>query len=283
MRLSVALLCLLAAALAGCAGPRFDRSASQADAEFARLSQLARTAHDQGALDQAEVLYRQAHRRAREHDAAGNIGESAYNLAAVLIAGDQPDKAMPLLDEAERELSRAGLSPVDVWLVKARLATDAKRSPEATRWLDQTDRQGAATVSQRVMSALLRGQLAHDAGDAVRAGEQLKIAQALSPTSPELHAGIERLAGSIASLERRHSDAAVAFDREALLRRGAGQSRAMAQALVRAGEAWADAGDPRVAAERLYRAARSLLAQGAGSAAAPLINRAMDLRARCRT
>jgi tetratricopeptide (TPR) repeat protein len=273
------LCCLLTAALAGCAGPRFDEAALHADAEFTRRSQLARAAYDKGALAQAEVLYRQAHQRARERDAAADIGEAAYNLAVVFITRDQPDQARPLLEEAERELARAGQPPVDVWLVRARLETDAKRTAEAAYWLDETDRHRALTDYQRVASALLRGQLACAAGDAVRAGEQLDLARARKVSDAMLRAGMERLTGRIASLERRHADAAMAFDRETELCRSAGQSRAMAIALIRAGEAWEAASHPREAAERLYRAARSLLAQGAAATATPLLQRATRLAA----
>ena len=61
--------------------------------------------------------------------------------------------------------------------------------------------------------------------------------------------------------------AAAAFDDEAGFQRRTGRFAAMARALLRSGRAWLDAGDPGPAADRLYRAARSLFGQGAAAAA----------------
>ena len=283
VRAALARLMLAALLLAGCSGPRSSRvSAPDGDAEYRRLSRLGRDAHEKGSLAQAEILYRKAHQRARALDAPAQIGNAAYNLGAVLIARDEAVEAWPLLDEAEVELSRAGQDPVDVWLVKARLALAEERTADAIDWLDAVDASDEADPASRAQAALLRGELACEAGDAKEASKQLEHARQFT-TQSDLFFGaqIERLHGKVALLEQRYGDAAAAFAREAGSYRSAAQPLAMAQALVRAADASAQADDKHAAAERLYRAARSLLAQGRAGMAQQIISRGVELAAEC--
>ena len=265
----------------GCASQRSARETDSGDARLARTTHLARAAWDKGSLAQAETLFRQAHRRARELDDAAGLGDAAYNLAAVLIARERLSEASPLLDESLAALERANRPTVDVLLVKAKVAIAEQRPDLALDWLDQVNQAPALLPAQRAQAALLRGEIAQRAKNVEEARRQLTEARKQSvPGNPMLAAGIEKLSGAVALMEGDAAKAALAFDREAELCRHARNPRAMAQALARAGDAFVQAGNPDAGADRLYRAARSCLAQGDVPAARSLIDRGAELAAR---
>ena len=191
------------------------------------------------------------------------------------MALGRTDDAKPLLDEAEAECRRAGQTPTDVWLVKAKLAAAEHQSAGALHWIEAVNNSTQASPAQREEAALLQGEIACDQHDVAQARAQLEAArQRMASANPLRAASIERLSGRVALLEGQAAEAGAAFDREAEFCSRAGQKRAMAHALARAGDAYAKAGVARSAVERTYRATRSLFAQGDLPAALPLLARA---------
>ena len=116
--------------------------------------------------------------------------------------------------------------------------------------------------SHRFQAALLKGTIACGQGDAARARTALVEADRHRIDNALLSAARERLAGSIFLLEGNPAEAAAAFDRAAALFQGVKHYRDMALTLRRASEAYDAAGDTQRAEDRLFRAQRSLAAQG---------------------
>lgn len=270
---------LAAAAIAlaaGCASP----SASPAtDRDVASYASAARTAFDRGALEQAAPLYLRALKRARSLDAAAEIANQSYNLAACLIALRDYADAEACLREARAESQRRGTDPTDLALLEIEAARGAGRAAEATERADRLIAKLAAPGSDPIALAaarVLKAQLACDAGDAPAARALLAEIDRQPADNPQLAASRAGLAGRIALLDKDFAAAAGAFDREAEACRRVGRFREMARALGRAGTAYQQAGDARQAGERLYRAARSLDAQGDSLGALQLVAPALQ-------
>ncbi len=85
--------------------------------------------------------------------------------------------------------------------------------------------------------------------------------------SPLTRADVEELRGEIAVANHRWLNGAKAFDAQAGLLRGIHRYRAMALAISRAAAAYESAGDNELAADRYWRAARSLNEQEDNAAA----------------
>lgn len=270
----------------GCAAP--PRPVVPAwDVEFARLNETARAAYERGSLPTACTLYEQALAHARALDAAAEIGDSAYNLAACRMALGEDEQARVLLREAEAELTRAKADLADVLLVAAKLARRQGRREDARRFAEQVlfDPGSVPTDSQRAEVALLQGGLACEDGDGARAKVALEEAtrqiSALCDVQSrtQLRAAREKVAGRIRLLEKRPAEAAECFDREAEFLQRARQASQMAHALLRSGESWRDAGQPAVAADRFFRAARSRFAQGHKEEAMKSVELSLELAA----
>jgi len=116
--------------------------------------------------------------------------------------------------------------------------------------------------SDLFQATLLKGTIACQQDDPARARTVLAEADQHHVTNAALLAARERLAGNIFLLEGNPAEAAPAFDRAAALFQKARHYRDMALTLRRAGEAYQEAGDTQRAEDRLFRAQRSLAAQG---------------------
>lgn len=267
--------------LAGCASTPPPVPFPARDGELGRLTGTARAAFTEGSLPIAVRLYQQALTRARALDTATEIGNAAYNLAACRIALGEYDGARELLDEAESELGRAKANLADVLLLEAKLAHWQGRRDATLRFAGRVLADPASTPSpaHRAEVALLNGHLACDDREVARAWEALAEAaqQNKAGADPALLAGTERLRGRIFLLESNAGAAAGAFEREAAFFQKAQQPREMARALMRAGEAWRDAGQPAPGAERYFRAARSFFAQGDHATAAKSVELSLAL------
>jgi tetratricopeptide (TPR) repeat protein len=244
------------AVAAGCATP--ERSGRSTDPELSRLASVARQEFDRGQAEQAARLYLRALTMARAADDAFEIGNNAYNLAACLMSAGRHDDAAALLREARAEAARANRDPADVDLLEARNARLAGRAEEAQAIVD---RLLASPSSGRVRreAGLLNAHLACDRGDVQAAAAELKASG-----SGDLLLAADA-AGLSARIARGTNDAARAaaeYDRQADLYRRARRYRDMAGALGSAARAYGDAGAPARAADRFYRAARSLFGQG---------------------
>jgi tetratricopeptide (TPR) repeat protein len=244
--------------LIGCAtGP----TAPPKDKELSQASDLARAAFEDGATARAIDLYGKALNRARAMDDATEIGNAAYNLALCQILLGQLDQASALLAEAQAAFQRSGGNPADVLLLEA---TVAQRQGKLEQALSLADQVLAASPDENDLfqATLLKGAIACDQHDPARARTALAEADKHHVTDAALRAARERLAGNIFLLEGNPAEAAAAFDRAAALFRTAKHYRDMALTLRRAGEAYQEAGDTRRAEDRLFRAQRSLAAQG---------------------
>jgi len=256
MRRSFIALTLLT--LVGCAT---SPTAPPKDKELSRTSDLARAAFQDGATARTVDLYGKALNRARAMDDATEIGNAAYNLALCHIILGQLDQASALLAEATAAFKRNGGNPTDVLLLEATIAQRQGRLEEALSLADQV-LSASPDENDLFQAMLLKGTIACDQDDPALARTALAEADKHHVTNAALLGARERLAGNIFLLEGNPAEAAAAFDRAAALFQKAKHYRDMALTLRRAGEAYREAGDTQHAEDRLFRAKRSLAAQG---------------------
>jgi tetratricopeptide (TPR) repeat protein len=256
MRRFVIVLALLAHV--GCATPP---TAPRKDKELSRTSDLARAAFEDGATARAIDLYRKALNRARAMDDATEIGNAAYNLALCHILLGQLDQASALLAEAKAAFQRSGSNPADVLLLEATVAQRQGKLEQALSLADQV-LSASPDENDLFQATLLKGTIACQQDDPARARTALAEADKHHIANAALLAAKERLAGNLFLLEGNPAEAAAAFDRAAALFQKAKHYRDMALTLRRAGEAYREAGDTQRAEDRLFRAQRSLAAQG---------------------
>ncbi len=244
--------------LVGCATPP---TGPRKDKELSRTSDLARAAFEDGATARAIDLYSKALNRAIAMDDATEIGNAAYNLALCQIILGQLDQASASLAEARAAFQRSGSNPADVLLLEA---TIAQRQGKLEQALSLADQVLAASPDEDDLfqATLLKGTIACQQNDPARAKAALTEADKHHVANAALLAARERLAGNVFLLEGNPAEAAAAFDQGAALFQKAKHYRDMALTLRRAGEAYREAGDTQRAADRLFRAQRSLAAQG---------------------
>lgn len=260
------ILMISAAALAGCATNTPEQKipdVEETDPLIVQLSTTARKAFEAGEIPSAVAMYRRALERARAVDNSREIGRNAYNLAATLITLEQWDEATALLKESERETLRSGGDAGHVILLAAKIAR-LRNDPRAAE--AAIDRLEMLPVSDEVrgQAYVLRAHIACDRGDASRAGGFLERARGYLRKKQDngLAGEISQVTGRIAMLNEKWADAAVAFDREAAWMQKSLRLPEMADALERAAQNYAKAGDRAAASDRFYRSARSLMAQG---------------------
>jgi tetratricopeptide (TPR) repeat protein len=233
------------------------------DPMIVQLSATARKAFDTGDIPTSVVLYRRALDRARAMDNPSEIGRNAYNLAAGLIALEEWDEVTGLLAEAERETIRAGgdAGPILLLAAEAQMMREEWSAAEVV-----IDRLEALPVNDvtRGHAYVLRARIAAERKDAGRAEGFLQRARGHLGKQKDagLAAAVSEVAAEIALLKGAWSDAAAAYDRQAAWLQRAGRAREMAEALERAGRNYLVAGEGKLAADRFYRSARSLMAQG---------------------
>ncbi len=244
--------------LAGCATPP---TAPPKDKELSRTSDLARAALEDGATAKAIDLYREALNRAHAMDDATEIGNAAYNLALCQIILGQLDQASVSLVQAKAAFERSGSNPADVLLLEATVAQRQGKLEQALLLADQVV-SASPDENDLFQATLLKGTIACQQYDPARAKAALAEADKHHVANAALLAARERLAGNIFLLEGNPAEAAAAFDRAAALFQKANHYRDMALTLRRAGEAYREAGDTQRAQDRLFRAKRSLAAQG---------------------
>jgi tetratricopeptide (TPR) repeat protein len=266
--------------LPSCAGPAPRHPAGvAADAEWARAMKAGRTAFELGNLDLAARFYGAALSRGRTMDSASAIADAAYNLAACRLAQGEHESARALLKEAKAEMSRSHDEPDDVLLVEAQVMW-LLGEPEQAISLTEKLLGSAQTKSKEGLQAqarLLRGKIACAKGDKERAIAELQSAEKIGgeESSPAVNAGRSELAGCISLLQGNTARAAQQFDREANSLREAGQYRKMADALNRAGDAYHRESLEGEAADRWFRAARTIFTLGDSPQARDLATKAL--------
>ena len=248
------------ALLTGCATIKM---AKPVDPDIGVIAAAANKAFTHGQVEQAARQYARALDRARAADSAGDICDQAYNLAACLLILGQPAQAQVLLREARIEAQRVGRRAPDISLLEAKAARLAGQRDEALRQVDALlTLTPPLEPAVRIQALLIKALISCDAGQ-IPTVEQKEIRLlALEISDPAIQAEFAQLLGCCALLDKEFARAAAAFDREAVWLQKSGRFREMAQALARAGAAYAQAEQPAEVADRLARTARSLFAQG---------------------
>jgi len=266
--------------LSGCGGsPATLVPGDQLDRQWSSSMQDGRDAFDQGHFLLARRLFVQAVERGRQMDRAEDISDAAFNLAATLIELGDYDAARLALREARSERRRSGEDLGDILLLEAKMARLQGDLPRARTLTDQLLQQLPEVERYlRPQAQLLGGLLACAAGEVAQAEQHLDVANELlaKENRPALSAAQAELLGCIQQSKGHHQEAAVAFDREGLYLKQALQYRQLVTALHRAGTAYAAAGENRLAAERLYRAARSAFSQNRLEEAALFLEQAQS-------
>lgn len=254
-------LALLAVAwAAGCAAPPAPRFT---DADWVSHVTTGRGAYERGDYRRAADAYGRAQQRARALDDADALAISAVNRATALVAAGQAADAVAGLDEA---LADARIEPARraELLVAAARAEQARGQPGAA-----LERVAAALRLDPPPALRAQARLAQ-AGAELARKEPAAATQALAGRSanewarlPEsLQAERAEMRAAIAVVEQKPADALASYDEAARLWKQAGRLPEMARALAAAGRQAQAAADLAGAAERFYRAARSLWAQG---------------------
>lgn len=249
-----------------------------ADPMIAQLSTTARKAFDAGEIAAAVGLYRRALDRSRAVDNSREISGNAYNLAACLMQLGGLGEAANLLVEAEREAIRSGDPSYPILLLAAQVARATNNTAGALAILDRLE-QASIKDAVKGQALVIRSHLACDQGQPADAAVVLDRARSYAEKSEDagLSGAIANAEGRIAILNQDWAQAAKAYDAEAAIMQKALRAGAMAEALENAGENYATSGNPQLAADRFYRSARSLMAQGNYLDALRVIERAAPL------
>ena len=230
------------------------------DPLLAQYDSSARAAFADGNYERAERFYELSLKRARVMDAGPEIAKSAYNQGACLLVLKRPELARNLLREAASELERQKRDPSSAWLLEAQAERALKNMEAATMLTDRVLGQGHSDENQ-LQAWLLKGELAIQKSQQDIAAVALKKARHLLKDDPVLRAGVSSLAGKLAMADGKPMDAAINFDKQAVLLQQAARWSDMADALFQAGLAYSAASQHELATLRFYRAARSQFAQ----------------------
>jgi tetratricopeptide (TPR) repeat protein len=263
--------------LVGCSSAPPVQNQSGVDEEFERTNRAARMAFDNGKLQQAVGLYKQALERAYVLDDVNAIVDSQYNLAVCLTGLNSYVEALERVNQAKAELARADHSiPADILLLEATIQHRMGKLDDARQLTDQilleSDRASDAVISK---THFLRGLIANESGDFSQLRDA--IASLGTPEATGLRSDREELVGLLSMAEGNWNEAIEAFDHTAELRREAFDYSGMVDALAQAGRACEQAGKLSEASKRYLRAGRSAARQGENRDAFNWLNRAEKL------
>lgn len=263
---------------AGCGGSRQVRpEAPVGDREFDRFSRMARSAFENGQMDQAIKGYEKALARAYIADDLDAIVNTRYNLGVCYLRKEDFAAASETVEAAQRELQTAGRSiPSDLLLVKAAALYYSGFSDQAWQITDDIlSMQPAPSVDALSRTHFLRGRVAADRNHS----DQLRkeIAALGEPALPGLQADRFELIGREAMLDGRWTDAVTALDQAARKRAENGNYRLMADTLAAAARACEEGRRPEDGAYRYLRAARSAALSGDSTRATAWLREAVRL------
>lgn len=271
---------LATALVLACAGCSTPPQVVRTDPEIERNVAVAHGAYASGSAEKAATYYHKALQRARVMDSPAEIARNAYNLAACLAAARRYDSALACLDEARLEFQRAGIPCRELPLLDAKIARAQGRLQEAANLarteLKKTDDPNDGT---RVQWHVLLAELLCDQDQAADADAELA---AISPkqfeaSGTETKAETALTRARIQMLKRSPQEAALQYDVAAGYWQAAGRYNDMVAALEQAGRAYENAGNHSLAADRYYRAARSLGESGQAAASRALADLALPL------
>lgn len=276
-RVAVTILILFLLTAGGCGSARVGAKSAGVDENLVRLNRSARIAYDNGQLEQAANLYRQALDRAYLRDDRQAVVDAQYNLAVCMLGLRSYDKALERVHQAQNGLVRGGQSiTADILLLEAAILFRTGKPDKAWQITDQI-----LSASKRPPGAVeskthfLRGLMADQRGDT---GQLSREIEALAKSdNPGRQAEREELTGRLARAEGNWEAAIKAFDLTVRLRRENLNYGEMAQALALAADACQRAGKPSEAAKRYFWAGRSAVQQGNNQDAIKWLNSAVQL------
>lgn len=276
-RVAVSVLILFLLTAGGCGSARVVPKSAGVDENLVRLNRSARIAYDNGQLEQAANLYRQALDRAYLRDDRQAVVDAQYNLAVCMLGLRSYDKALERVHQAQNELVRGEQSiTADILLLEAAILFRTGKPDKAWQITDQI-----LSASKRPPGAVeskthfLRGLMADQRGDT---GQLSREIEALAKSdNPGRQAEREELTGRLARAEGNWEAAIKAFDLTVRLRRENLNYGEMAQALALAADACQRAGKPSEAAKRYFWAGRSAVQQGNNQDAIKWLNSAVQL------
>ena len=256
---SVALLGVITAG--GCGSSQVADQRPGNDENLARLNRSARIAYDNGQLEQAANLYRQALERAYLRDDRQAIVDAGYNLAVCMLGMRSYDSALDWVRLAKSELARGNQSiSADILILEAFILFRSGK-PD-----------GAWQITDRILSEFerlpvvignkthyLRGVISDQRGDIAQLDRELNALS--TSTDPGMQADRQELVGRLAMAEGRWDAAVEAFDDTVRLHRENLDYAEMARALALGADACDRDGRHAAAATRYFRAGRSAVQQ----------------------
>lgn len=249
-------------AVGGCASPLEIRR----DPVIRRIVEDAREAYSAGQAGKAVRLYRAALCRAEEMDDAGEIARCAYNLGVSLAAAGDLAQAEAFLEETLASPGVSAEQAVDAWLARAKIARSQGRKGDTAAFIVEGLKaaEGAGVREAVVQIRLFAADFLVELGQTTRARSEVDQARKEigSKAPPAVRAQVEGAEGRLQMAEQDSEAAAGCFDREADLWKEVGRYREMAAALDAAGQAHEKNKAAGAAADRFFRAARSLYAAG---------------------
>lgn len=276
----MSLLAVLVLAGAGCSTPP---KTARTDPEIERNVAVARGAYAAGSAEKAAIYYQKALQRARVMDSPSEIARNAYNLAACLAALHSYDAAQACLDEARLEFQHAGIPCRELTLLEAKIARAQGRSQEAVSLaraeLKKPAKAGGPNDAIRVQWHILLAELLCDQDQAANADTELAAIgpKQLKASGTDIRAEMALTRARIQMLKRNPQEAALQYDIAAGYWQETGRYSDMVSALSQAGRAYENAGNSPSAADRYYRAARSLFESGQLAQARELATQALPL------
>ncbi|MBI2437333.1 MAG: hypothetical protein HYV36_00760 [Lentisphaerae bacterium] len=268
---------VLAISGAGCKTPP---EVIRADQEIERNVAVAHGAYAAGDLAKAVIYYQKALQRARVIDSPSGIIRNAYNLAACLAALRSYDAAQAYLDEARLEVEHSGIPCPELPLLEAKIARAQGQFQEAED-LARTElkKHKALNADIQVQWLLLKAELKCDQDQAAAAEIELTAIapRQLQACRAEIKAETALTRAHIEMRKHSLTEAARQYDMAAAYWRSARRYGDMAAALDQAAHAYEAAGNNSAAADRCYRAARSLFESGQTEQARDLAARALRL------
>ena len=279
LRLAVAALVLMVCVFIanGCGSSRAVSRPPGDDEVTMRLNRSARIAHNNGQLEQAANLYRQALNRAYLRDDHRAVIDAQYNLAVCMLGLRSYDQALEWVHRAQNELARSGKRiSADILLLEAVALFRTGRADEAWQISDRiltAPEKPPAMVEGKTY--FLRGLIADQRGDIDQLARQI---EALAPLDNfGARADRHELNGRLAMAGGNWAAAIEVFDQTAELRRENRDYTEMSQALALAAEACQRADKPAAAASRYFRAGRSAAQQNYRQDAMQWLKRAVEL------
>ncbi|MBN2301355.1 MAG: hypothetical protein JXN60_02435 [Lentisphaerae bacterium] len=217
---------------------------------------------------------------ARIENNARLIADAAYNLAACLISDGEYEQAYPYLIEARKEMEASGICIARTYLLESEMRRfqGMKKEAYATaeKALEMLSRSKDADLKAEAHLTLSNiycddNQLDKAKTHYSQSGKQLNKTESWS-----LKAHGARVMARIFSMEDDYAKAARQYDLEAEYLRCAKQFGGMNDALVDAADCYIQNNELGAAAERYFKAGRSLFASGLNDKAMSVMGKALS-------